>query len=196
MPCRITLPVALAATLAFGALPAMAAMQSRETPADVRAFANARLSLDQAVKAVQDDTGGIVVGAAFHAAPEFGFKPTYAAAPLVGYREGYLVTYIASNSVSVCFVDPRTGEAAQTAAVATTNYNPEGLSQSDYDALWHAPDLPQAVALAEQRTGGRAIDAVAERRGGALGYRVGVVRDGRLSHEWVNPGAGQVASTN
>ncbi len=195
MLSRITLPAALAATLAFGSLPATAAMQPQETPADLSAFRTAKVSLEQAVRTVQVQTGGVVTSAAFHTTPVVGPKPTYAAADVDGRVEGYLVTFIAAGTMNVCYVDPQTGSAFQVATVGTADYNRQVINRPDYLAVEQTPaDLPQAIALAEQRTGGHAIDAVPERYDGAPGYRVGVVRDGTVSNEWVNPGSGQVAS--
>ena len=195
MLSKITLPAALAASLAFGSLPATAAMQPQETPGDLSAFRTAKVSMEQAVRTVQLETGGIVTSVTFHATPVVGPKPPYAAAAVDGVAEGYLVTFIAAGAMNLCYVDPQTGRASQINAVGTADYNPLGISQADSLALDHTPDaLPQAIALAEQRTGGRAIDTVWERHDGALGYRVGVVRNGTISNEWVNPGSGQVAS--
>jgi uncharacterized membrane protein YkoI len=88
--------------------------------------------------------------------------------------------------MNVCYVDPQTGSAFQVATAGTAD---DTLRVSD-----RPDDLPQAIALAEQRTGGHAIDAMPERHGGTLGYRVGVVRNGTIINEWVNPGSGQVIS--
>jgi len=192
---RITLPAALAATLAFGSLPATAAVQPQETPADLSAFRTAKVSLEQAVKTVQDDTDGIVTSAAFHATPVVGPKPPYAAAEVIGRAEGYLVTFIAAGAMNLTYVDPQTGRAAQIATEGTADYNPQGINQPDYLAPKQpSAALVQAIDLAEQRTGGRAIDAALARHDGALGYRVGVVRNGTISNEWVNPGSGQVVA--
>ncbi len=195
MLSKITLPAALAASLAFGSLPATAAMQPQETAADLSAFRTAKVSLAQAIDMVQFDTGGIVTSATFQATPVVGPKPPYAAAAVDGVAEGYLITFIAGGAMNLCYVDPQTGRAAQINAIGTTDYNPLGINQADYLALDRTPDaLPQAIALAEQQTGGRAIDTVLERHDGALGYRVGVVRNGTISNEWVNPGSGQIAA--
>lgn len=191
---RITLPVALAATLAIGALPAVAAPQ-RESQADLTAFSHAKVSLAEAVRTVQMDTGGIVTSAWFHTTPVVGPKPPYGPAAVDGQVDGYLLSYIAGGSMNVSYVNPQTGHTFQTATTGTAGYNPAGIGEAEYLGLMHtAPDLPQAIKMAQQRAGGQAIDAVLMRQDGKLGYRVGVVHDGTISHEWVDPASGRVAS--
>ncbi len=186
MLSKITLPAALAATLAFGSLPATAAMQPQESPADLGAFRTAKVSLEQAVKTVQAQTGGTVISAIFHTTPVVGPKPTYSAADVTGRVEGYLVTFVTAGTMNVCYVDPQTGSAFQVTTAGTADDSLQVNDRPDY--------LSQAIALAEQRTGGHAIDAMPERHDGTLGYRVDVVRNDTITNEWVDPGSGHVAS--
>ena len=192
---KIALPTALAASLAFGALPATAATQPQETSADLSALRTAKVSLQQAIDTVQLETGGIVTSVTFHATPVVGWKPPYGPAAVDGLAEGYRITFVVGEAMNLCYVDPQTGQAFQIATEGTANYNPLGLNQADFLTMEHTQvALPQAIALVQQQTGGRAIDAVLERHDGALGYRVGVMRGDTISNEWVNPASGQVAS--
>jgi uncharacterized membrane protein YkoI len=189
---RVTLP--LVATLAFGAVPALAATVGQATapanttnqasmPAatanqaivpDLAGFEQAKVTLDQAIAAAEKQSGGKAMDATFQN---------------MGANSGYAVTVLADGRMKVLWVDPQSGLATPEAKMLSAEANQKALS----DLNGAKTSLPQAISMAEQRTGGRAIDAWIVKHSDKYAYDIRLLRDGKLSTLWVDPDSGEIS---
>jgi uncharacterized membrane protein YkoI len=177
---RVTLPAALVAALGFGAVPALAATTSQVATPDVAGFQHAKISLDQAITAAEKASGGKTIDASFQ---------------MMNGKSGYAVTVLANSKMKDFWVDPQSGVATPQTKLTTAELNQQAMDKAGFSAVHSAKEtLPQAIALAEQHSGGKAIDAMIEKRDSKLAYDIQVVKGGKLNSVWVDPASGQVST--
>ena len=175
---RTTLPAALVASLAFGSMPALAATSSQAITPDVAGFQHAKITLDQAIAAAEKASGGKAANADFE---------------MMNGKDGYAVGVLAQGKMHELWVDPQSGKATPETKMSRAAENQEALDKADLDQMHGAKTtLQQAIAMAEQHSNGKAIDAGIEKRNSKLTYNVRVVRDGKLSTVWVDPASGHI----
>jgi uncharacterized membrane protein YkoI len=175
---RITLPAALAAALTFGAVPASAAAPNQAGAPDLVGLQQAKISLDQAISAVESQSGGNATRATFRT---------------MNGQSGYVVSVFAANGTKEYLVDPQSGAVRPQATTSTMQTSEEAMDKADLSALRGAKStLPQAVSMAEQQNGGKAIAAQIEKRNNKVAYNIQIVQNGQLSSVWVDPMRGQI----
>ncbi len=151
-----------------------------ESQDEIRSFEQAPVSLAQAIADAGNYSKGHAIEAAF--ALERG-------TPL------YVIKTYGNGALWEGRIDANTGK-----LVGQPRNTPEGkltaTQQAQLSRLQSARDtLLQAVATAEQKTGGKAIDAVlATGQGGALNYAVETAKDGAVQVVMVDPQNAQIAS--
>ena len=180
MVYRATLPAVLAAALAFGTVPALAATTNETTKPDVTDFQRAKITLDQAIAAAQKESGGNAIDANF-------LK--------MNGKTGYAVSVLADNQIKGLWVDPQSGQATPETRLTTAELNQQSLDKADLSGVHNEKaTLAQAIAMAEQHSGGKAIDAGVAMHNDSVAYNVQTVLNGKLSTTWVNPATGQIIS--
>jgi uncharacterized membrane protein YkoI len=178
MLSRNTLPAALAAALATGAVPASAAMTSQTGTPDIAGFQQAKITLDQAVAAAEKLGGGNATRATFEQ---------------MNGKSGYLVIVFAANTMKEFWVDPQIGVATPQTGTATASASQEAMDKANTAELHGAKStLQQAVSMAEQQSGGKAIDAQIEKRNNKVAHDIQVARNGKLSNVWFDPVMGKI----
>ena len=183
MTGRTMLAGSLALGLVLGAGPALAAGMSteHETKADVQAFSHAKVSLDQAIAAVRTQSNGKVLDVTFQTK---GGTPAYDATAFV------------NDQVKHWTVDAANGRVTAGTEPSVARANLDAEDAAELTALNSATiDLKQAVATAEQKSGGKAIDAGLEQRGGTVAYEIQTVKNGKMQTVTVDPRSGQVSSS-
>jgi uncharacterized membrane protein YkoI len=177
---RITLPATLVAGLVFGAVPALAAGTTHESKVELSAFEHGKITLGQAIASAEKLSGGKVTDASFER---------------MNGKSGYAVTVFANNKMEEYWVDPVSGQASPVTRISTREANIQSLDKVQWPAIQNAKTtLPQAVTMAEQHSGGKAMDVGIEKRGSAVAYNVEVLKDGKLSTYWVDPTSGQITT--
>jgi len=179
-----TAAIALAATMMLGS--AVAFAESRDDDRQANAIASAGFSLSDAIAAVK----GKRKGTPFEAGLE--------------EEEGKLIYKIKlvdkDGNVSRVFFDPNSGKLLKT--------SPEGLIEQiksvfdsddkrQIDTVRTAKvDLGRAVILAEQSSGGRALDARIENENGKILYGIELARNGISEAVNVEPQSGKVTQVS
>ena len=165
---RLTL---LAGAAMLLALPAFAA--DRE---DIQALNQSRISLTQAIETAAREGNGRAIDAEFD---------------VENGRGEYEVKVLGQDTLVSYVIDADTG--------AVKKMENERIEQfftrlTPQDLLNAQTTLTQAVGIAEQRAGGRALDIEAEREGEHIAYEVTVVRpDGSSQELRIDGMSGQVA---
>lgn len=81
-------------------------------------------------------------------------------------------------------------------AIHAATKSKEANEKQEITAIEQAKtSLPQAVAAAEQQTGGKAVSASLEDRNGVMAYEVEVASGGKLQKVIVDAGTGKVTDT-
>ena len=143
---------------------------------DVRALEKAKVSLTQAIDIAARQGNGIAIDAEFE---EDDGRGTYEVKVL---GEGTLVTYT---------LDAESGSVTDTENERIEQYFTRLKPADLRDAR---TTLGQAIGMAEQRAGGKAMDAEVEREGDHVEYEVTVARpDGSAQEIRINGTSGQVA---
>lgn len=165
---RLTL---LAGAAMLLATPVLAADQD-----DVRALEQAKVSLTQAIDIAARQGNGMAIDAEFE---EEDGRGAYEVKVL---GDGTLVTYT---------LDAESGSVTDTENERIEQYFTR-LKPADLQNA--RTTLGQAIGMAEQRVGGKALDAEVEREGDHVEYEVTVVRpDGSAQEIRINGASGQVA---
>lgn len=164
--------------VAMIALPALAGAAMMPSKDAQTSFQSAKVTLSQAIATVQKKTGGKITNAAFEAQ---------------GSKPGYVVTAFADGKFTAMWVDPATGMATDITKPSSTEAAIETQDKADASTLNGAKtDLAQAVSMAEQKAGGKAMDAGLQKHDMKVAISVDVLRDGKMSTYWVDPEAGKL----
>jgi uncharacterized membrane protein YkoI len=180
MICRVTLPATLVAGLVFGAVPALAAATTHESKAELSAFEHGKITLAQAIASAEKLSNGKVTNASFER---------------MNGKSGYAVIVFANNKMQDYWVDSQSGQASPVTRISTREANIQSLDKVEWPTIQSAKTtLPQAVTMAEQHSGGKAMDVGLEKRGTAVAYDVEVLKDGKLNTYWIDPVSGQITN--
>lgn len=163
----------LAATFVIGSGVAHADTNRR----DIQAMNNAKLSLAQAIEAAEKQGQGRAIEAGFEAKDGTG---------------QYEIKVLSQDKLTKYKLDANTGQVRETENEPIerhlTRLKPQDLQSAQVT-------LTQAIATAEQRVGGKAIDAEVEREADRVEYEVTVARtDGTTQKAKINGVNGQVTS--
>ncbi len=180
---RRMLALALGASIALAALPALAgtttdqensaAGMRNESPAEIQAFNAAKLSLPQAIAAVQKQSHGKVLDMTFE---------TKSGTPM------YDATVWANNAEQMWSVDANTGKVTKSTEAPMPQAKLDQQDKTELHGVKSAKiDLSQAVRAAEQKSGGKAIDAGIQASNGIASYDVQTVKGGAVQAFTVNP---------
>jgi uncharacterized membrane protein YkoI len=149
-----------------------------ETSSDISLFGDARLSIPQAIDAVQKHVDGRVI--------EIGFA----------HRNGegwYRVLVASSDALHSLRINPGTAAVSRGDQPDITRAELDTEGQRDLDALRSAKiSLQQAVAAAEKTSGGKAMSAGVEQLEGIPQYYVQTLVKGRIAAFIVDPQTGLV----
>jgi uncharacterized membrane protein YkoI len=176
------LPAALAAVIAVGASgAAFAATGGNEEGQETAAVLGAKTSVAQAVAAAEQQTGG-------------------RAMKIDVERENgaylYEVKTVSKDKVYEVFVDPASGQVVRT--------DDEGLiakvfdreDQDEFSKLGaSSTTLAQAIATAEQHTGGKAIEASFDNEDGTMLFEIEVAKDNAVHKVMIDSANGKVLNT-
>lgn len=180
MKCRSALPASLVAALALAVGPAMAATTAAMAKAEMADLQHAKITLGGAIAAAVKEGAGEATNAVFKT--------------LHG-KSGYTVTVLSDGRMQSFWVDGQSGEAAPMAQLTTADANERSLDKIEAPSLKGAKtSLAQAVAMAEQHAGGKAIEAGIGKRDKAVGYDIALLRDGKRSSVWVDPVSGKITA--
>jgi uncharacterized membrane protein YkoI len=161
------------------AMQAGEASHEHESKAEIQAFQQVKVPLTQAVQAAEKHSNGKAIDASFE---QKNGMPIYR-----------IKTY-QNNSVCEGTIDANSGQVAGSGQTTPQSK----LDQEDMQELQAAKNaqtsLVQAVQAAEQKQGGKAIDAGLEARNGKVAYELELVKNGQLRTVTVDPQNGQLAS--
>ncbi|MBN9507990.1 MAG: PepSY domain-containing protein [Alphaproteobacteria bacterium] len=182
MKRRTALPASLVAALALAVGPAMAATTAAMEKAEMADFQHAKITLGEAIAAAAKESAGEVTNVAFN---------------VMHGKSGYAVTVLADGKMQSIWVDGQSGKAMPTAKLTTADVNEQSLDKIEASSLKGAKtSLSQAVAMAEQHAGGKAIEAGVGKRDKTVGYDISLLRDGKRSSVWVDPATGKITAPN
>lgn len=173
MPGRTRGPLAL---LALGGM-LLAAPALATGKKDAQALSQAKMSLSEAIETVTKQGNGVVIEAEFEAVKDGG---------------QYEVDVLGAEKLTEYTLDANSGQVTgteeKTLGKYLTGMKPEDLRNT-------RTSLVEAIAIAEQQTGGKAIEAETERRrGDNIQHEVKVTKpDGSTDKVAVNAATGQVA---
>jgi len=174
---KVTTMVCAAALGAMVAAPAIAAEKRvHESKAEIGAFANVKLSLQDAIAAAEKQTGGKAIDA------DFATK---------GGASIYKIRTVGNNAVTDVVVDAATGTVSTGKTTQASRLDRE--DKAEISAIQQAKvSLDQAARAAEQQEDGKAIAAGLEESGGQVAYEAEVVKDGAVKKVKVDPASGAV----
>jgi uncharacterized membrane protein YkoI len=173
MMYRIGIIIVAAIAVVGFAPPMLAADQPSN--ADVQALAKNRVSLQDAVKAAEQKTGGKALDATFDAN---------------GPAPVYNVMIFQNGSIVGIAVDPMSGNTTMGSSGGAAL---DSAGQAQAASMQNANvSLGQATQRAEQQTNGKAIGAGVAQAGGATAYLIDVVANGAVKHVLVDPSTGAV----
>jgi uncharacterized membrane protein YkoI len=146
--------------------------------ADVQALSRSKMSLTQAIEAAeQQGRGGKAIDAEFEADDK-------------GTR--YEIKVLGPDSLVTYTMDADTGKVLDTSNEPVekffTRLKPENVRGS-------RTTLAQAIGIAEQRTGGKAMEAEVDREGDVVRYDVTTVKADGSEHEVYVDAAGKIAES-
>lgn len=181
---RRMMALVLGAGIALAAIPALAAGTSAdqenpatgakiESPAAIQAFNAAKMSLPQAIAAIQKQSRGKVLDVSFE---------NKSGTPM------YKATVWANNAEEMWTVDANTGKVTNSTEAPMPQAKLDQEDQTEVHGIDSAKiDLSQAVRTAEQKSGGKAIDAGIEAHNGMTSYEVQTLKNGTMQAFTVNP---------
>jgi uncharacterized membrane protein YkoI len=167
--------------VAVAALPALASAAMMPGKDVQTNFQAAKVALAQAIATVEKQTGGKITNATFETQ---------------GGKFGYVVTAYAGGKMTALWVDPQSGTATSIAKPSADETAIETQDKADVTTLDTAKaNLSQAVALAEEKAGGKAMDAQLKQHDMKTAISIDVLtKDGKMSTLWVDPMAGKLES--
>jgi uncharacterized membrane protein YkoI len=178
MITRRVLPASLVAALALAVGPAMAATTAAMEKAELTDFQHAKITLAQAIAAAAKESAG---------------EPTNAAFQTKGGKSGYVVTVIAAGKMQSIWVDGQSGKAEPMSKLSTADVNTQSLDKIEAPSVKGAKTtLAEAIAMAEQHAGGRAIEAGLGKHDNMVGYDISLLRNGKRANVWVDPASGKL----
>lgn len=192
MPITKAVPVALASALLFAPPVAFAAQNTaapaghesrgeHESQAEMKAFAGAKVPLIDAIAAAEKHSNGKALDVSFE---------TNRGHP------AYKVKTYQNGTVWEGMVDATSGQVVgQGKTIEESKLDRE--DKAEIDGLKGAKtSLADAVKTAEQKVGGKAIDAGLEETGGKVAFEMEIVKNGRTQRMMVDPQRGQIASAS
>lgn len=147
-------------------------LSDRVDPADIAAFASAKIPLDQAIASAERDLHGTAVEAGFKATPD---------------QPHYVVWVMANGRVTTGWVDAQSG-AVKSLAGSTSLRRVPSFERAEFAATGRArTNLAEAARTAQAKSGDKAIAASFEISGRTRAYEVTIVKGMTPRTVWVSP---------
>ncbi|EFL51171.1 Propeptide PepSY amd peptidase M4 [Solidesulfovibrio fructosivorans JJ]] len=156
------------------------ARAEREHAKDIAAFASVKTSLIQAIGTVEQKNGGQVVKAEYH---------------MRNRTPVYVVASLSNGKESITLVDPMSGNILGTnqEGFFSRLFDDEADEQTGIKAS--KLTLRAAVTMAEQQTGGKAIEAGFKDKHGKPRFEIALVKNGASQEIVIDGTSGQIIKT-